>query len=227
MTTVTNNINKNLVGTTLFNFLQANADGNGILDLNGNLILGGYSAADAVNQFSMTNAATGNAPSLSVTGADTNIDFLLESKGSGAVNVNGLFILPIASPTMIGQTIVATGTGANATTAWGTGGGGGGGSASVNVQTFTTSGTYTPSAGISYATIEVIGGGGGGGGEKTTTAARTTGTSGGGGGGGYAQLFASASQIGISPITVTVGTGGAGGVGGTPTNGTSGVTSTL
>lgn len=45
--------------------------------------------ASAVNEITVTNAATGNAPSLSATGDDTNIDLNLVSKGAGVVKANG------------------------------------------------------------------------------------------------------------------------------------------
>jgi len=48
--------------------------------------------ASAVNELTVTNAATGNAPSLAATGGDTNINLNLTPKGTGVVNVtaNGL-----------------------------------------------------------------------------------------------------------------------------------------
>ena len=45
--------------------------------------------ASAVNQFDVTNAATGNPPKLSATGDDSNIDLDLEAKGTGHVTVRG------------------------------------------------------------------------------------------------------------------------------------------
>jgi hypothetical protein len=45
--------------------------------------------ASAVNQFDVTNAATSNAPKLSATGDDSNIDLDLEAKGTGHVTVRG------------------------------------------------------------------------------------------------------------------------------------------
>ena len=55
-------------------------------------------------------------------------------------------------------------------------GGSGGYISSVNVQTFTTSGTYVPSAGCYKAIVEMVGGGGGGG---CNSAGTTDGTNGG------------------------------------------------
>ena len=52
--------------------------------------------ASAVNNFRMTNAATGNAPSLSVEGDDTNIDLSLAGKGTGKPVIGGSAILKAA-----------------------------------------------------------------------------------------------------------------------------------
>ncbi len=83
---------------------------------------------------------------------------------------------------------------------------------------FTTSGTYTPSAGMLFCIIECIGGGGGGGAAQGTVGAVYAG--GGGGSGSYSRLIASAATIGASK-TVTIGAGGAGGAT-TPANGSAG-----
>lgn len=61
------------------------ADAKGIKDANENESLVFQTTASAVNEFEMTNAATGNAPQLAVTGGDSNIDFKLASKGTGVV----------------------------------------------------------------------------------------------------------------------------------------------
>lgn len=92
----------------------------------------------------------------------------------------------------------------------------------VNIQTFTSSGTYTPTSGMKYCIVELIGGGGGGGGAALTSAAQCA-AAGGGAGGQYARMFFSAATIGASQ-TVTVGTGGTAGAA-TPANGGTGVTS--
>jgi hypothetical protein len=83
----------------------------------------------------------------------------------------------------------------------------------VFIQTFTTSGTYTPTSGMIYCVIEMVGGGGGGGGSYGIGA-------GGGGGGEYAKGVFSASAIGSSQA-VTIGAAGTGGPNAT-TNGTNG-----
>jgi hypothetical protein len=76
---------------------------------------------------------------------------------------------------------------------------------SVNVQTFTTSGTYTPTAGMLYCLIEMVGGGGGGGGATTTTNSCGSG----GGNGEYASGVFSAASIGVSQ-SLSIGAGGSG-----------------
>lgn len=84
-------------------------------------------------------------------------------------------------------------------------------SLTINQQTFLTAGTftYTPSAGLAYAFVQVLGGGAGGGGA-TNSGANDVCAAGGGGAGGYAEGYVSAAFIGVSQ-TVVVGTGGAGG----------------
>jgi hypothetical protein len=46
--------------------------------------------ASAVNEFTITNAATANAPEISATGDDTNIDLKITPKGSGKINLDGI-----------------------------------------------------------------------------------------------------------------------------------------
>jgi hypothetical protein len=67
--------------------------GTAITDTNGNEIIKTPATASAVNEITVTNAATGNAPSISATGDNTNIDLELTPKGTGTVTVNGVSIL--------------------------------------------------------------------------------------------------------------------------------------
>jgi hypothetical protein len=60
-----------------------------ILDENSNEQIKFATTGSAVNEFSVTNAATSNAPALSVTGGDSNIDMTLTPKGTGRVTING------------------------------------------------------------------------------------------------------------------------------------------
>jgi len=64
-------------------------DAHGIQDDSGNELIVFQKTASAVNQFDVTNAATGNAPELSATGGDTNISLKITPKGSGQVVLDG------------------------------------------------------------------------------------------------------------------------------------------
>ncbi len=59
----------------------------GINDTNGNELLKVTATGSAVNELTLANAATGNAPVLSATGGDTNIDIELTAKGAGDINL--------------------------------------------------------------------------------------------------------------------------------------------
>ena len=64
-------------------------DAHFIADENGNEQIIFQTTSSAVNQFDITNAATGNPPSIKATGGDTNIDFNISAKGTGHVTVLG------------------------------------------------------------------------------------------------------------------------------------------
>jgi hypothetical protein len=65
--------------------------GAAIDDANGNeLIKFPSTVASAVNELTVSNAATGASPSISATGGDTNIDITLTPKGSGSVKTDNL-----------------------------------------------------------------------------------------------------------------------------------------
>lgn len=89
----------------------------------------------------------------------------------------------------------------------------------VVTQTFTGNGTYTPTSGMVYCEVEIVGGGGGSGG--TTGAAGQTGTSAAGGGGGYCRIVYTAANIGAN-AAVVIGAAGAAGASGNNTGGTGG-----
>lgn len=65
--------------------------GDGTLEL-----LSFIETGSAINEITITNAATGNGPTLSATGDDTDIDLNLVSKGAGAVNADGNRVLTTA-----------------------------------------------------------------------------------------------------------------------------------
>ncbi len=58
-----------------------------LTDTNGNETIKTPATASAVNEVTVTNAATGTAPQISATGDDTNIDLTLKGKGSGNVKL--------------------------------------------------------------------------------------------------------------------------------------------
>jgi hypothetical protein len=60
-----------------------------INDENGNEQIKFATTGSAVNEFTVTNAATSGHPALSVTGGDSNIDMTLTPKGTGRVTFNG------------------------------------------------------------------------------------------------------------------------------------------
>lgn len=91
----------------------------------------------------------------------------------------------------------------------------------VKQQSFTSSGTYTPSTGMLYCVVETWGGGGGGGGV-----AANGGVGGGGGGGGagsYSRHLATAATIGASKA-IAIGTAGSAGTTGNNAGGNGGDT---
>ena len=78
----------------------------GMLDVNGNAIGDGTlellkfsETASAVNEFTITNAATGNNPVLSATGGDTNVGLEFTAKGNGTIKFNDLAYIPQQSLT--------------------------------------------------------------------------------------------------------------------------------
>jgi hypothetical protein len=79
----------------------------------------------------------------------------------------------------------------------------------VDKQVFTASGTYTPTSGMKYCIIEVVGGGGAGGGSSSAASSSFAASAGGGGSGGYSVGTFTATTIGSSQ-TVTIGPGGTG-----------------
>lgn len=74
-------------------------DGEYISDTNGNELVKFAVTASAVNEISITNAATAGVPTISATGGDTNIAVLLKGKGTGAVQ--------LGQATSVGVTLMA------------------------------------------------------------------------------------------------------------------------
>lgn len=92
----------------------------------------------------------------------------------------------------------------------------------INVITISASGTYTPTPGMMYASIEALGGGGAGGSAAGTAGQSAAG--GGGGAGGYAKKVFTAAQIGASQ-PASIGSGGVSGAIGNNPGGDGGATS--
>ena len=85
----------------------------------------------------------------------------------------------------------------------------------INVVPYKTNGTYTytPTPGMVYCIVKMVGAGGGGGGAGTTSSTQYS-AGGGGGSGGYVEVLFTAAQIGASQ-TIVLAAGGAGGTGNT------------
>ena len=66
-----------------------------IADSNGNEQIAFSATGSAVNELTVTNAATSNAPSLSATGDDTNISLNFVPKGTGTAQVGGSAFYPL------------------------------------------------------------------------------------------------------------------------------------
>lgn len=77
----------------------------------------------------------------------------------------------------------------------------------INVQTFTASGTYTPTSGTKFVIAEVLGGGGGGGSNAATPSSGAAAAA-----GGASGAYAVCKHSPTGPVSVVIGAGGAGGV---------------
>tara|TARA_R100001510_G_C7652680_1_gene210563 strand:- start:2121 stop:3245 length:1125 start_codon:yes stop_codon:yes gene_type:complete len=64
--------------------------GTSILDTNGNELFKLTATGSAVNELTYANAATGNKPTLTASGGDTNIGVSIQPKGSGQVTIDNL-----------------------------------------------------------------------------------------------------------------------------------------
>jgi len=185
------------------------ANGNNILIDNGNSIndendleqIKFATTASAINELTVKNAAAGNAPEVSSTGDDTNIDLKITPKGSGNVVLDGL-----KYPNADGSADEFLKTDGSGNLSFAAAGGG-----LQSIQVFTSSGTYTKPAGINKIKVYVTGGGGGGGGCPNAEINRK---GGGGGGGGTAIEILDASSITTETVTIGAGGSGSGGDGG-------------
>src|SRR5210317_675568 len=74
------------------------ADAGYLADANGNELILLKTTASAVNELQVTNAATGDGVEIATTGGDTNIDLVLNPKGSGSVDDNTSRITNVTDP---------------------------------------------------------------------------------------------------------------------------------
>ena len=82
----------------------------GILDENGNQQITFTTAGSAVNEFTIANAGTGNAPELAATGGDASIDLNLTPKGVGRATFNGQGKIQSVAEKVTTEATAATGT---------------------------------------------------------------------------------------------------------------------
>lgn len=141
----------------------------------------------------------------------------LGTSGSGAGQVNSTFVAGVSGVTTSNSVMVTmdSTTGKLGTFAIPF--------SSIVIQQFTASGTFTPTSGMKYCVIELVGGGGGGGGAASTSSTQVAGGAG-GAAGGYSRRVVSAATIGASQ-TVTIGAAGTAGAAGNNAGGTGGTTS--
>jgi len=85
----------------------------GLNDSNGNELLKVVATPSAINELTLTNAATGSAPSLTATGGDADVSLNLVPKGAGTVQVAGSVIFTNANVGAGVATFLNTPTSAN------------------------------------------------------------------------------------------------------------------
>jgi len=85
-------------------------DAHNIQDENGNEQLVFQTTGSAINEFELTNSATGNAPQIAVTGDDSNIDMNITPKGVGRATFNGQGKIQSVAEKVTTSATAATGT---------------------------------------------------------------------------------------------------------------------
>lgn len=87
------------------------ADTGSINDTNDNEFIKFNMTASAVNELAVTNGATGNAPRLSASGDDTNIDLSIRGKGTGKVSLGNANLKFPNADGSVGQFMITDGSG--------------------------------------------------------------------------------------------------------------------
>lgn len=85
--------------------------GTNIKDTNGNELITLTATGSAVNEITYANAATGNAPSITASGDDTNIDLTLKGKGTGNVKLGTALLKFPNADGSANQALVTNGSG--------------------------------------------------------------------------------------------------------------------
>lgn len=85
------------------------ADGGSIADPNSNEYLIFDSVSGAVNEVTIANATTGDAPSIGASGTDTNINFNITSKGTGKVTINSVDAVTTSGTQTLTNKTIGTG----------------------------------------------------------------------------------------------------------------------
>ncbi len=215
----------NFAGTTSASLTTPKIDQ--INDTNGNAAIALTAVVGAVNYWAFSNSGALGNINVTAAGSDTNIDLVINSKGTGKIQLSSwnttqpiilnsgtsgqkvsTFNFPNTAgtnnytfPDSSGTLVLAS-------------------EAITTIKTFryTSNATYTPSSGTIGVLIEMCGSGGGGGGSQNST----VGTS--GGAGGYIKQYLTAAEIGAS-LALVVPAGGGGG--GTNAAGTAGTATTV
>lgn len=86
----------------------------GFKDASGNIVFNVGFTASAVNYLSFFNSAAGGPVTILANGSDTNIDFTLSGKGTGAINLKGTGTNNSAAPGNVGEVISSIVAGASA-----------------------------------------------------------------------------------------------------------------
>ncbi len=214
-----------------YNNSQNNIDINSPVTLSGAGNVNATLANYIIGVDNTDSARTVTIPTASTTGAAANKGkvYLIKDQ-SGAAGINNITIQPTTG-TIDGATSISINSNFGEAKVYSSGvdwfrvlvSAGGTAFNSISIQEFNASGTYTPTTGMRFCIVELIGGGGGGGGASTGSGGQVS-AGAGGGSGGYVKALLTATQISISQA-ITIGTGGSAGNSSGTGGGAGGITS--